>query len=329
MCLAFVEIMYIRPWIVVSQVYFALNITIHRTVKKPRFLTSVDFQYTAMSLIRKMTHQRNTLFLGLLAVGASISPSAFGSQWFVSCESVARQFPKTRPVLTQGEECSNDVCKEHWRRGLCFILNRRELIYEDVETGTNFQGLYYLDLDKPDVEPERLTTSVESIREFTSPSGLRFAVIKSHSLRHGHLNIGMSVLWRSASSSKSFQVADLFETYDNAGCATPEAEEFGCGMLEYGLVLRDSSGREFKVKSGKPLVYPSHSSTEQGYLSVRKGAETLNFPLESGDYFVILRYRLQKNPSGFYLENWIEVSNVLKKYSNSMANPSINTDTVQ
>lgn len=124
------------------------------------------------------------MFRGLYGLGcllaALATPPAGAAPLFRPCEDVAirSKSEQLRQALWQGEGCVGDECRDYYRVGVCLPLGRKALIYEDQETGTSFQGLYYLRLDQPDMEPERLTTSVQKITEFRTTNGRRFALIE-------------------------------------------------------------------------------------------------------------------------------------------------------
>ncbi len=286
------------------------------TPKLPQ-LTAVSHRSTNL-----IQHWKIPTF-GLLCVTLSIATSAMGAQWFIPCESVAHNYPKTHEVLTRGDSCFGDICTDFWRKGRCFMVNRHELIYEDEETGTNLQGLYYVNLDRPGSEPERLTSSVQSIREFVAARALRFAVIRGASMNNGYYGTSISVLQRRSDNAKAFQIQSVIGLSNNEGCASRKSEN-GCGELVYELELTDSSRRKYVVRSSKsPVLIPGPGSVYQ-----RRGTTIFALPMEvTGEKkTLLLRYRLQKKPTGVFLENWDEALRTLENVASTMANPAVNTD---
>lgn len=238
------------------------------------------------------------------------------------CESVAHNYPQTHEVLTQGDSCFGDICTDFWRKGRCFMVNHHELIYEDQETGTNFQGLYYVNLNKPGSEPERLTSDVQSIREFVAARALHFAVIRDASMNGGYYGTGVSVLQRRSDKAKAFHIQGLIGLSNNEGCASRKSEN-GCGELAYELELTDSSRRRYVLRSREsPVLIPGPGSVHD-----RRGTIIFELPMEiTGEKTLLLRYRLQKKPTGVFLENWDETLRMLENVATTMANPVVNTD---
>lgn len=238
---------------------------------------------------------RSTFGCLLLAFATSTADAA---PLFRPCEEVATRSKSAplRQALWQGEGCAGQECRDYYRVGVCLPLGRQALIYEDRETGTSFQGLYYLRLDQPGMEPERLTTGVEKITEFRTADGRRFALIEDGWMLHGRLSRSLHLFERTSGQGKGFRLTTLVNRYDNEGCAGFEPPG-GCGPAHYGLLLNDG------VKELAPLTASTPLPDFQGFrlLPAPGRVSTIELDLgvgESGERQV-LRYRWSRQARRF------------------------------
>lgn len=191
--------------------------------------------------------------LACLLLVVVVRPASAASL-FHPCEQVALEAKSelVRQALWQAESCTGQECRDHYRAGVCLLLDDQALIYEDRETGTSFQGLYYLRLDRPGMEPERLTTGVRNITEFRTADGRRFALIKDSWALHGRFSRSLHLFEQTPGRGKGFRLTTLVNRYDNEGCAGFEPPG-GCGPAHYELVLNDGLRELAPVTTSAPL----------------------------------------------------------------------------
>lgn len=234
------------------------------------------------------------MFRGLYGLGcllaALATPPAGAAPLFRPCEEVASR-SKSEPLrqaLWQGEGCVGDECRDYYRVGVCLPLGREALIYEDQETGTSFQGLYYLRLDQPDMEPERLTTSVRKITELRTANGRRFALIEDGWALHGRFSRSIHLLERTPGWGRGFRLTTLVSRYDNEGCAGFEPPG-GCGPAYYELVLDDGLRELAPIATSAPL--PDFQGLRLLPDPGRVSMIELDLGVGESDERLVLRYR--------------------------------------
>lgn len=179
----------------------------------------------------------------LLVCTAGISSHAQEARWFQPCgQAASRSLPVRQFLETQVANV-----------GPCFLLNARELIYVDNENGTNFQGLYFKNLNGKD-DPVQLTVgTVSQPQEFVAINKKRYALIASSWMNHGMASAQMHILYLVPRSNNGvFKIVRLVEFYDNEGCVDP-TQPGSCEKPEYGLRLGDGSGNEVQITSEQPL----------------------------------------------------------------------------
>lgn len=198
------------------------------------------------------------------------------------------------------------------------MLNRHELIYEDEQTGTRFQGLYHINLNKPGNEPKQLTNRVLGISEHAVTGYHRFAIFLDGLMNQGYESSGISVIHLMPTKKPEFLIQDLIHFGDNSGCATGEPD-IGCGEKEYAFSLNDSSGRNYIFKSNKPITSTSFPPSVRN----RKGVAIVEINLDVTGKTLVLRYRSRKNQIGFFLENWDEAINALEQEISTMTNQPV------
>ncbi len=231
--------------------------------------------------------ETRSMFRGLFGFGclllAFAGPAAGAAPMFRPCEEVAlhARSEAMRQALWQGEGCTGEECRDYYRVGVCLPLGRQALIYEDQETGTSFQGLYYLRLDQPGMEPERLTTGVWKITEFRTADGQRFALIEDSWALHGRFSRSLHLFERTPGRGRGFRLTTLVNRYDNEGCAGFQPPG-GCGPAHYELVLSDGVRELAPITSSTPLPdfqgfrllpYPKRVSTIELDLGMGEAGE--------------------------------------------------------
>jgi hypothetical protein len=179
----------------------------------------------------------------LLLCIVGVSSHAQEARWFQPCKQVAsRSLPVREFLETQIENV-----------GPCFLLNARELIYIDNQNGTNFQGLYFKDLNTRDYPVQLTVGSVSRPQEFVATNKKRYVLIESGWMNHGMASGQIHILYLVPRSNDGvFKIVRLVESYDNEGCVDP-TQPGSCEKPEYGLRLGDGSSKAVQITSEKPL----------------------------------------------------------------------------
>ena len=273
-------------------------------------------EHSTVAAILMMTICRATaptvLFLALISHSFAQAQIAkpISTPWFANCDQLARKSSNLKFFLDNATSAMEGAPT---RLGPCFLLNQKELIYFDNNQGTNFAGLFYVNIGSPNFEPQKLTSGFSRVeKEFVGVNRKRYAWITSSWGNSGISSYNEVLLYLvPKTEGKVFKLVTLFSDADD-GCIQPEKPaDVQCVPIR-NLHIDDGTGRWINIRQGDPQV----SLGKPKFFFAGNAIAGFERNLLAGEPktpLTVLRYRIHSESSEFLMSDLDAIEKAVRR----------------